>query len=203
MAPLARGCYLGAVGNTARFDSSGVGRGQYDHAVRFYGDDASLVEMLAQFVRDGLPTAEPLVLIATAEHRQALLRLLDRKGLTSAELARRGSVWILDAHETLATFMADGMPDTDRFFESVGGLVDRAQQSARGATVRAFGEMVDLLWRDGNASAAIRLEQLWNSLAASRRFTLLCAYALDNFRSEPQGFDIGDVCHLHTHVLPI
>lgn len=197
------GWYGGDVAPTvSRLDSRASHCGLHDHAVQFYRGDASLVEILAHFARQGLPTAQPLVLIATADHRKALLRLLEGEGLTAAAVARRGSVWMLDAHEVLATFMVDGMPDTSRFFNSVGGIVDRAQQASGNAMVRAFGEMVDLLWKQGNAAAAIRLEQLWNTLAASRRFTLLCAYSLDNFRTEPQGFDIGDVCHLHTHVLP-
>ena len=38
----------------------------------------------------------------------------------------------------------------------------RGNDVPRVRTSGAFGEMVDLLWRDGNAKAALRLEELWN-----------------------------------------
>ena len=41
--------------------------------------------------------------------------------------------------------------------------------------------MVDLLWKQGKTEAAIRLEVLWNNLADSHVFSLLCGYAIGNF----------------------
>ena len=45
----------------------------------------------------------------------------------------------------------------------------------------AYGEMVDVLWKAGQDVAAIRLEMLWNKLAAMHDFALLCGYAMGNF----------------------
>ena len=176
--------------------------GQQDHAVQFYRDDEALVETLAAFVRHGLSASQPLIVIATEAHRTALLQRLEREGLATAAFSRRGMLLMIDARETLATFMRDGMPDAERFRAAMAPLLARVAADGKASTVRAFGEMVNLLWQDGNAAAAICLEVLWNSLAREHRFTLLCAYALGNFRVDVQGFDIGDVCHVHTHVLP-
>ena len=170
--------------------------------MQFYGDEGALIEMLARFVRQGIESGKPLVLIATAAHRGALLRRMADEGLSAAAFTQAGAVRMLDAEEVLATFMVDGMPDRARFVAQVGEVISEAQALAPACTVRAFGEMVDLLWKQGNAAGAIRLEELWNELAATYRFTLLCAYQIGNFLEGRADYDIGNVCSLHTHVLP-
>ena len=68
-------------------------------------------------------------------------------------------------------------------------------------TVRAYGEMVNLLWRDGKAQQAIELEQLWNELASKYSFALLCAYATDSL--DPADLTgIERICAVHSAVLP-
>ena len=69
-------------------------------------------------------------------------------------------------------------------------------------TTRVFGEMVDLLCARGQAEAAISLEELWNSLARSRSFSLLCGYPLDVFDREAQAATLPEVCRTHSHVMP-
>jgi hypothetical protein len=44
--------------------------------------------------------------------------------------------------------------------------------------VRAFGEMVSLLWRVDTA-AAVRLEELWNNVIEEHELALLCTYSLN------------------------
>ena len=57
----------------------------------------------------------------------------------------------------------------------------------------------DLLWKDGLAEAAIRLEMLWNKLAAKYRFALLCGYSMGNFYKQAERFQ--SVCQEHSHVI--
>jgi hypothetical protein len=49
------------------------------------------------------------------------------------------------------------------------------------AYVFAFGEMVALLCAGDRPDAAVRLEQLWNSLLAQYHISLHCAYPLPDF----------------------
>jgi hypothetical protein len=56
--------------------------------------------------------------------------------------------------------------------------------------------MVDLLGHDGLTVAAIRLEILWNQLAMTHDFSLLCGYAMGNFYKDAQ---IEDICRHHSH----
>ena len=51
-------------------------------------------------------------------------------------------------------------------------------------TVRIYGQMVDVLWKNGQQEAAIRLETLWNQLANTQAFSLLCGYAMGQFYTD-------------------
>jgi DcmR-like sensory protein len=168
------------------------------HAVRFYENADSLARMVAGFVAEGLISNHPAIIFATPEHRHAASQQLTSMGFDIEQLKAGGELFILDAREMLATFMVEGMPDLERFEESMLPLVDRACRERTGCVIRAYGEMVDVLWKDGMEAAAIRLEMFWNQLAGSRQFSLMCGYSMGNFYKNA-GFD--DICSQHTHVV--
>jgi hypothetical protein len=90
----------------------------------------------------------------------------------------QGAYVSLDAAGRLSTFMVNGWPDADRFFEGFRNLI---QSATNGATaehprVAICREGVALLWAEGKREAAIRLEQLGNILARTDRVDILCAY---------------------------
>jgi hypothetical protein len=62
--------------------------------------------------------------------------------------------------------------------------------------------MVALLCADGRPDAAIRLEQLWNSLLAQHRFSLYCAYSLSDFTSEAALNAVFQICVEHCLTIP-
>jgi len=168
------------------------------HAVRFYDNDRSLSQMVADFLGDGLVTADPAIVVATSAHRAAFLRELIAKGLDVVKLQRSDQLILLDAEETLSTFMVDGEPHEEKFTNGMTKVIKRACRARPDCTVRIYGEMVDLLWRDGNHDAAIRLEVLWNQLANAQAFSLLCGYAMGNFYKEAA---LQEVCGQHTHLV--
>ena len=119
-----------------------------------------------------------------------------------AELERQGLLTYGEAEDALAAFMEGGMPSPARFQETVGALVDDVAARFPGRTIRAFGEMVDLLWQRGETAAAGALEELWNELARGRSFALLCGYRLDIFDIDVQTAALPDVFATHTHTRP-
>ncbi len=98
----------------------------------------------------------------------------------------------------LAAFMVDGMPDATLFKTHVPAAIDRLCRGRKDCTIRAYGEMVDVLWQDGLTAAAIRLEMLWNQLAMTHDFSLLCGYAMGNFYKDA---GMRDICDQHSHVI--
>src|SRR5436305_29207 len=62
--------------------------------------------------------------------------------------------------------------------------------------------MVALLWAQGQREAAMRLEHLWNDLARTHAFSLLCAYPLRFFGRAGDDKSMGAICDVHSHVIP-
>lgn len=170
---------------------------RHTHFVELYDDDAGLIESVHRFVANGVDKAAAAVIIATPEHRAELDVALGSK-LDVGALRAEGLYTTLDARETLETFMREGSPDRHLFERVVGGVIDSA--AAHGREVRAFGEMVALLWAEGNVAGALALEDLWNDLAETRRFKLFCAYPSRAFPSKNPA-PLNAVCERHSHVL--
>jgi DcmR-like sensory protein len=164
----------------------------HGHAVQIYRDVEELAASVAAYFAAGFAIGAPALLVATEEHRDALLDVVsDPQRLV-----------VLDARETLARFMRRGVPSSAAFDEVVGGVIEELGERYPGKLPRVFGEMVDVLVRDGQDEAAISLEELWNSLAWSRRFSLLCGYELDVFSRNDQRQRLPEICRTHTHVKP-
>jgi signal transduction histidine kinase len=179
--------------------------GSHQHAVQFYGNQHFLHETVAGFLHDGLQAGQPVVVIATEARRRGLQRRLRARGIDAGDvgdIGRRGQIAWYDARQTLDLFMNGPAPDAERFRKHVGSMIRESRTSCPNIAVRAYGEMVDLLWSDGNMSAAIHLEQLWNELAESHPFSLLCAYNLANFFKESDAAQLLEVCRQHTSVMP-
>jgi len=173
-----------------------------EHTVQFYEDESFLRETVARYLGAGLIADEPVVVIATEAHCRAFQDALVAKGIDLERACAAGRLAFLDAHTTLDGFMVDGSPDPDGFMSLIGGAIDACIASGSGKRVRLYGEMVDVLWRDGNPQAAIRLEELWNELGRVRPFSLLCAYVMGNFFKEAHGQPFARICQTHDHVIP-
>ena len=173
-----------------------------DHVVRFYEDEGFLLDAVAHFTAAGLATGEPVLLVATDAHRVAFLDRLRRNQCNVDAAIASGQLVLLDAQQTLLRFMVGDEPDWTRFRDTVGPVLEACRSGRAGNRVRVFGEMVDLLWRGGNHTAAIRLEDLWNELARRQSFTLLCAYSMGNFYMPGDAELFDQVCGRHTHIIP-
>ncbi|MDB5186389.1 MAG: domain S-box protein [Candidatus Saccharibacteria bacterium] len=164
-----------------------------EHLVQFYPHESELLTSLEEFIGTGLTNGETCIVIATERHIQQLdARLTLSKIDVSAAIAE-GRYITLNAVTLLESFMVKGMPDQKRFLEVVEPMV--AQATKRGKPARAFGEMVALLWKDGNRDAVIRLEDLWNKLARTHEFSLYCAYPELHFLTNLDMIDEIRGCH--------
>lgn len=168
------------------------------HAVKFYKDDASLAGIVCHFLLEGMKRGEPAVIIATTDHIPLFLDGLTAGGINVDSALDRGALTVLEADETLERFMRDGIPMSKLFTDTLTPVFTATAAQFPGTTVRAYGEMVDVLWKRDQTAAAIRLEMLWNELARSYRFGLLCGYAMGNFY---KGSATDDICGVHTHVM--
>lgn len=177
----------------------------YQHGVQFYSSDKFLIEELSHYVSHALHAGDAAVVVANKEHREGLIQRLTADGLEVGTPIEQGRLIALDADQLLSTFMVEGWPDQGRFTDVVGGVIDKAVAAINRGTnprVAIYGEMVALLWDQGKAEAAIRLEQLWNGLARSKSFSLFCAYPISSFSHERDLDLLMKVCGEHSAVIP-
>ena len=175
--------------------------GDAGHAVQVYARLDELAESLAAYLATGFAAGEPGVVIATRDHQATFARFLGDAGWDCDVLAAGGLLVTLDADETLASLYQDGQLSAAAFERVIGGVIDGVQARFPDTRIRAFGEMVDLLTARGERTTAALLEDLWNTLAQTRRFSLLCGYRLDVFDRRAQEL-MPTVCSAHTHVRP-
>jgi hypothetical protein len=167
------------------------------HAIQFYEDEDFLVETVGRFLAAGIDAGERVIVVADEQRRSSLIRDLVHVGCEPDRAT------FLSAHDTLSRFMRGGMPDAAAFAAFVDCVLKGARARSAGACrARVYGEMVDLLWRNGNAKAALRLEDLWNEAAEAHEFARLCACATETFNEAGDIERFLELCDKHSHVLP-
>jgi len=175
------------------------------HSVQFYFEDRLMIEGLAGLVATALVSGDAAIVIASKAHREALARELKDRDLNLTRAIAGGRFVCLDASETQARIMLNGMPEAERFSRLIGGLISSARTAAKSEQkgLVIFGEMVALLWAEGKHQAAIRLEELWNDLAAQYSFSLRCAYPMNGFHKQEHADSFAKICAAHSSVLPL
>jgi PAS domain S-box-containing protein len=171
--------------------------GDREHLVQFYEDSQKLIETLNDFIGSGLRGGGAGVVIASRAHLDALEQQLAADGLDVAAAKKSGQYVAADAGETLATILRNHWPQPELFESKIGSMIRKAR--SRWGSVRAYGEMVGLLWESGGQGSALRLEGLWNDLARTEPFALLCGYHISQLRAGDRK-RIGDICTSHDHV---
>lgn len=170
------------------------------HLVGFFADDVERMRLVGAFLAEGLAGDETCLVVVTAEYRVALRTELQRLGFEPESLATRYQYIELDAGTLLTQFMDGDRCDRQRFHLLLDTLMRQA--AARGRPVRAHGEMVNLLAKDGLTEAALQLEELWNEFGREHRFTLLCGYSTSVVEGACGTPRFGErVRALHSHVV--
>lgn len=169
--------------------------GPRSHAVQFYDDAAFLARAVTDYFAGCLGAGHRAVMVAVPERRKAVEAGLRSRGFDVSGLAAAGRIVSLDARETLACLVVDGMPGADWFQPVVADTVDDCE-------VWVYGEMAGLLWEQSNAAAALALEDVWSELVATRPMRLLCSYRMDCFDDDGQDAGFAEVCQQHDRVIP-
>lgn len=168
----------------------------------YEADRASLAMNVGSYLWEGLRRGEGVILIVTPEHRELFSQRLLKFGADVEALRRTGQLVSLDAEETLARFMVAGQPDWDLFESVASAAMKQVKPLAKDAGLRAYGEMVGVLWKARQFAAAIRLEQFWNKRLEESAFSLYCAYAIDIFGQDVLLGGLDDILCSHSHLVP-
>lgn len=173
-----------------------------EHAVQIYRDVDELAESVATYIAAGFDLGEPAIVVAVADNWPRFAEQLAARGWGPERIEDEGLLFRADADATLRSIMVDGHPSAALFEQVVGGLLDQVAAQFPRRRSRVFGEMVNVLSEADRPDAAVALEELWNALAHTRSFSLLCGYRLDLFDRVSQVSPLPEICRLHSHVMP-
>jgi hypothetical protein len=173
----------------------------HDHLVQFYDrDEQLLVTKIGHYLHEGWKPGNALLVVGTAERNAAVCEQLNMLGMDSVGAINCGRLVFFDAKEMVSRLMAQGQPEWSRFDALIGATV-RDLIATHGG-LRAFGEMVGILWSRGQCAAAVRIEEFWNRLMQSTSMSLFCAYPIDVFSKDFDMEAVDTILCAHTHVLP-
>jgi hypothetical protein len=169
-----------------------------DHLVQVYENEKIFLDTLEGFTGTGFLAKDSVVIIATSTHLDALNARLRSQGFDLSALIESDQYIPINAEDLLSIFLVDDWIDENIFNGFITDLVSRAKK--RNGKVRAFGEMVAILWEKGYCGATVQLENLWNQLHGKDQFTLFCAYPKIGFtQSANDSMDI--ICKQHAKVI--
>jgi hypothetical protein len=176
--------------------------GENGHVVQLYQDDDFYGEAISHFAAEGLVRGESIILVATRPHWQNISRRLRGKGFDPEALFRDGQLTLLDADATLPKFMAGKVPDGNIFKPLAKQTIAKARAGGKFPRVRWWGEMVNVLYVNGNTGGSHRLEELFDEVAHEESIAIFCSFLMDKF--DPRIYDeaFGNVCRTHSHVIP-
>ena len=172
------------------------------HFVQLYGDEPSLARGAGVFFREGLRRGGSVLAVTTPQHRCLFEEELSGLGADVGGLESSRRLVFLDAQATLARVTVDGQPDWARFEETIRAAIRSVAAPNTPQALRAYGEMVGILWNARQHAAALRLENLWNKLLEDVDFSLYCAYKFDVLGGDLRAKSLRSVLHAHTHVVP-
>lgn len=169
-----------------------------DHLVQVYDNDKIFLDTLEGFVGSGFLAGDSVIIIASASHLNALNKRLRKHAFNLDSLIKSDQYIPLEAEETLSKLLVKNWPDEQLFSNLISQLIERAGKNDR--KIRAFGEMVAILWEQGHNGATVQLENLWNQLHHKKPFQLFCAYPKSGF-TQCANHSIEQICQTHSKVI--
>lgn len=177
--------------------------GEDGHIVQLYQEADFYCDAISHFTAEGFVKGESIILVATDSNWQQISKRLESTGFNIGELFERGQLTLLDANQTLPKFMANGLPDGSIFKTLAGSTIEKARCGGKYTRVRWWGEMVNVLYVEGNGRASHRLEQFFDEVAHEQQIAIFCSFLMDHY--DPVIYDEAflNVCRTHSNVIPM
>jgi hypothetical protein len=177
--------------------------GPSDHIVQLYQDQQFLNRAVCRFAAGAIANGEGVILVPTAAHWEAFRPRLVAEGVDVDGAQARGQLTIVDADELLPRFMRDAMPDAPVFLGLAADVIANARGQDRYPKVRWWGEMVNVLWEQGNVAASMSLEDQFDRLAKHHEIAIFCSFVMDNFNSDVHSRLLPRLGQNHSHLIPV
>jgi hypothetical protein len=193
----------GAMDATESWDGLLAAAGPRDHIVQLYQDQQFLNRAVCRFAAGAIANGEGVILVPTAAHWEAFSPRLEAEGVDVEAARSSGQLTVVDADELLPRFMKDAMPDAPVFLGLAADVITTARGEGRYPKVRWWGEMVNVLWEQGNVAASMSLEDQFDRLAHHHEIAIFCSFVMDNFNSEVHSRLLPRLGQNHSHLIPV
>lgn len=177
--------------------------GPRDHIVQLYQDQQFLNRAVCRFAAGAIANGEGVILVPTAAHWEAFRPRLEAEGVDVHAAQARGQLSVVDADELLPRFMRDAMPDAPVFMGLAADMIGNTRDNARYPKVRWWGEMVNVLWEQGNVGASMSLEDQFDRLAKHHEIAIFCSFVMDNFNNDVHSRLLPRLGQNHSHLIPV
>ena len=174
-----------------------------DHIVQLYQDQDFLNRAVCRFARAGLANGEGVILVSTLPHWDGFGARLDAEGVDVEAAQERGQLTVVDADELLPCFMRDAMPDPRLFKGVIGDIFGQARAGGSYQKLRAWGELVNVLWERGDVAASMNLEDLFDQLNKIVSIVMFCSFLMDNFDGDVHEVMLPRLGMNHSHLIPV
>jgi hypothetical protein len=174
-----------------------------DHIVQLYQDEKFLSRAVCRFAVSALEHGEGVILVPTDAHWNALRPRLEAEGVDTEAAQSAGQLTVVDADQLLHEFMRGSMPDAPLFMGLARETIANARGGDRFTKVRWWGEMVNVLWEQGNVSASMSLEDQFHRLAREQNIAIFCSFLMDNFNGEVHTRMLPRLAQNHSHLIPV
>ena len=154
-----------------------------------------MLSSLEAYASAGFINGDAVVVIATKEHLAGLEQLLN-KNLNVKKIIQEKRYLALDADVILEQILVGDNIDKSRFENAIKNILMDVKHES-GSTIRVYGELVAILWGQGNRKATVELEKLWHEFCNSGVICLFCAYPKRGFRQDAIE-SIQDICACHS-----
>jgi hypothetical protein len=175
----------------------------HDHILQLYQDHDFLNSAVCRYIGAGLANGDRIILFPTLTHWNAFRQLLATEGVDVQAARERGQLTVVDANELLPRFMRDAMPDPHLFNAVIADVFRQARAGGRYQKMRAWGELVDVLWERGDVAGSMNLEDLFDQLNKKIGIAMFCSYLMDNFNGDVHAHMLPRLGTNHSHLIPV
>jgi len=169
------------------------------HFAQFHRDATTLTDAAFVFLESGLRHGKSLLIVAPPQRVEQLFDRLSTGKLHPQSLMDSGQLAVMDSTPIIEQLVPDGGTQWARFRGMLAPVL--ARLAPRGRGTRIYGEITNALWQAGETDAAIRLEDLWNALAAAHSFSLFCGYTIDTQCEHAYAAPLEELGRTHSDIL--
>lgn len=169
------------------------------HFAQLHRDREVLTESAVSFLEAGLRHGNSLLIVAPTQRVEQLFDRLSTAKFHPKSLLDSGQLAVMDSTPIIERLVSNGQAEWARFRGVLGPVLARLAPHGHGT--RIYGEIADVLWQAGETDAAIRLEDLWNALAAAYTFSLFCGYGMDTHCENAYAGPLEELGRTHSDIL--